>query len=288
MTKYSAQELVLGEITLISLPAVYLELKALLDDPDFSMRDVGDLLASDPALTARLLRLVNSAYFGVSVPIDQVTKAVNLLGTQQVHDLVLATSVMDTFRGKTGAALNIDEFWMRSMRCGIVARAIATRCNILDTERMFVVGLLREIGHLVLFRRLPDLAVQAQRRSVAQGELLFRVEREIIGCDYAQVGAELMSVWHLPDSLETTIRYHTVPSRTEAFRLEAAILHIAALITETAIWGAGGESWVDYADPVAVQITGLSPKDIANLLPMANAELDAVASLFLGDRRMVS
>lgn len=284
---HTANELVQGEITLVTLPAVYLKLKALLDSPEYSMRDIGDLMAQDPAITARLLRLVNSAYFGVSVPIDRVSKAVNLLGTQQVHDLVLATSVMDAFKGSGGGVLNLAEFWLRSVRCGVIARSMATRCNILDTERMFVVGLLREIGHLILYRREPDLALRARDRARDGRELLFRIEREEIGCDYAQIGAELMAAWQLPTSLELTVRHHTVPSRADEFQLEAAILHIAALVVELGDWGTGA-SWIDYADPLAVQVTGLTAVDVTGLLPAADVEVGSVAGLFLGDARKAS
>ncbi len=252
------------------------------------MLDIGNLLAHDPALTARLLKLVNSAFFGVSVPIDRVSQAVNLLGTQQVHDLVLATSVMEMFKGASGGVLDLTKFWTRSVRCGVIARSIAARCNILDTERMFVVGLLREIGHLILYRRVPDLVLQAVSRSKGERELLFRVERQVIGCDYVQVGAELMSVWNLPQSLEATVRQHTAPSCADEYRLESAILHIAALVTEIAAWGAGGVLWSEYVDPMALQATGVTPLDLSALLPAADAEVSGVVGLFLGDRRMAS
>ena len=90
----------LGEATrLFSLPDIYFKLKSVLDDPDFAMDDVADVMASDPGMTARLLKLVNSPFFGIEARIDTVPRAVNMLGTQQIHDLVLATSVTEAFAG---------------------------------------------------------------------------------------------------------------------------------------------------------------------------------------------
>ena len=92
-------EQISDNVSLVSLPDVYLRLKSVMDDPDSSMGDLADVVGTDPALTARLLRIVNSAYFGLAAEIDTVQRAVNLLGSQEVHDLVLAVSVAQSFAG---------------------------------------------------------------------------------------------------------------------------------------------------------------------------------------------
>ena len=150
---------------LISLPDIYLRLRSVLDDPDFSMSEVADVISRDPGMTARLLRLVNSAYFGLAAKIETVTRATSLLGTQQVHDLVLATSVADTFEGMSSEVMDMQRFWRRSIHCGILSRQLANKCNVLDSERLFVAGLLRDIGHLVMYQTIPLQSQQAMEQS---------------------------------------------------------------------------------------------------------------------------
>lgn len=279
----TAKELVDGEIDLISLPDIYLKLKALLDDPDYALLDVGKLIGTDPALTVRLLRLVNSPYFGVATKIDTVTKAVNLLGTQQVHDLVLATSVAEAFSGMSTEVMHMRTFWQESVHCGVMSRLVAAHCNMLDSERLFVAGLLRDIGHLIMYRKMPESCQETIIHSRQEQRLLFTVERERFGFDYAQVGGELLAAWNLPAALKSAIRFHTAPGRAEEFEFEAAIVHLASVVTETREWAGGSEAWAECADPVAWQLTNLSVAAIEPLLEEAETQAAATMELILPD-----
>lgn len=284
----TAKELVEGEIELISLPDIYIRLKALLDDPDYALADIGKLIGTDPALTMRLLRLVNSPYFGVATKIETVTKAVNLLGTQQVHDLVLATSVAEAFAGMSTEVMHMRTFWQESVHCGVMARLIATQCNMLDSERLFVAGLLRDIGHLIMYQKMPEPCQESLIHSRQEQRLLFSVERERFGFDYAQVGSELLRAWNLPVSLETAIRFHTVPGRAEDFEFEAAIIHLASVVSETQEWAGGSEAWAECADPMAWQLTNLSVAAIEPLLEEAKTQSAATMELILPGFREAS
>lgn len=144
---------------LISLPDVYLRLKSVIDDPGFAMNDIADVISQDPAMTARLLRLVNSAYFGFAAKIDTVNRAVGMLGSQQVHDLVLAASVAQRFEGMSNQVMDMERFWLRSVTRAIACRELAVMCNMLDGERVFVAGLLSDIGHLIMYQSVPDAAL---------------------------------------------------------------------------------------------------------------------------------
>lgn len=281
-------QLVSGQVELLSLPDIYLRLKALLDEPDYALADVGKLMATDPALTARLLRLVNSPYFGVASRIDTVTKAVNMLGTQQVHDLVLATSVAEAFAGMSTRVMHMRTFWEQSVHCGVLARLLANQCNVLDSERLFVAGLLRDIGHLLMYQAMPDEceAILMQARQAQQ--LIFRLEHERLGFDYAQVGGELMAAWGLPPALQTVVRSHTVPSRAGAFELETAIVHLASIVTETREWTGEAEIRAECAEPAAWQLTGLSVADVDAVLEEGRRQAAAATELFLPNLRDAS
>ena len=157
----SAEQIARSTNALITLPAVYLRARAALQDPNASLAEAADVIACDPAMTARLLRIANSAFFGFAAPVQTVARAVNLLGTEQVHDLLLATSVSSVFAGVSRELVDMEVFWRRGVLCGVAARLLAARCNVLDSERLFVEGLLHDIGHLVLYRQLPAEAGEA-------------------------------------------------------------------------------------------------------------------------------
>ncbi len=223
----SVHELVDGAGSLISLPDVYFRVRAVIYDPDSTMVEVANALACDPNITARLLRVANSPFFGFTSKIETVTRAVNTLGTRMVHDVVLATSIVRTFYGISNDVMNMDVFWYNSVYCGVAARILAKRCKVRDSERLFVAGLLRDIGHLVMYLKIPDQAQQALVYANEHEQALYRVERELIGFDYAEVGGMLMSHWKLPDSLVDAVRWHPQPENAESAPIETSILHIA-------------------------------------------------------------
>lgn len=276
----SPHELVSSVVNLVSLPEVYLRAKTLLDDPDTSLTAVARVIAQDPALTARLLRIANSALFGFVARIETVSRAITLLGTQQIHDLLLASAVTKAFSGIKPATMDMETFWRHSVYCGVVSRLLAARCNVLDSERLFVAGLLRDIGHLILYQKLPALAEQALERSRREGIELFRVERDIMGFDYAQIGTILMQTWNLPASLQEAVHYHPEPAKARDFPLETAIVHIAS-------WLVGahgtGDPTLDPRSihPVAWQHTGLSADDLPALKLEADQQVAATVALFL-------
>lgn len=243
---------------LFSLPEIYIRLQAVLDHPDFSMADIVEVVSQDPAITARLLAMVNSSFFGFASKIDTISQAVSMLGSQQVHDLVLATSVTQRFSGMSSEVMNMVLFWQQSMYCGIASRLLASACNVLDRERLFVAGLLRDVGHLIMYQRIPELAQQAMQAAKERQIPVYQAEGELIGFDYAQVGGVLMRAWRLPNSLWESVEYQNAPEKAAAFTLITSIVHIASRLLEAR--GMEGEFDLRYLDidSVAWQTTRLS------------------------------
>jgi HD-like signal output (HDOD) protein len=264
---------------LISLPDLYIRLRAVLNDPDFSMGDVAEVIGKDPGMTARLLRMVNSAFFGLSANIETVTRATSLLGTQQVHDLVLATSVAETFQGISSDRVDMNGFWRRSVRCGVAARLLAESCNVLDSERLFVAGLLRETGHLIMYQTVPELALAAMEQAAEREQPLFEAERELIGLDYARVGGMLMRQWNLPKPLIHATEFHTEPARASENSLETAIVHLAGAMVDSADSDGKPDRWPTRVDAVAWQVTGLTIPQCIEGLEKADAQFESVMQL---------
>ena len=223
----TAKEVVDRGLKLVSLPAVYLKIQSLLNDPNSAMGDFSHAVQSDPALAARVLQMANSAFFGVSRKVETLSLAVNLMGISRLHDLALATSIISSFGGVPIEHLNMTMFWRRSLHTGILARMLAVESGIFDSERLFVAGLLHDIGHLVMYMNLPAEAMSAIQRSREQAKPLHIAERETLNFHYGDVGAELMSLWSYPDSLCEVCRMHVEPAGSRKFPRECALVQIA-------------------------------------------------------------
>ena len=158
-------ERLVGDVaTLVSLPEVALRINELVDEPRSSAEDIGRAVQQDAALTARLLRLANSAMFGLSRQVDTVGRAVAVLGTRQVRDLTLGLSATRAFSGIPNDLVSMGSFWHHSVLCAVAARLTAAQCTRGRPESSFVAGLLHDIGQLVLFNKLPDESRAHRRR----------------------------------------------------------------------------------------------------------------------------
>jgi len=244
-------DLVGSNPSISSLPSVYMRLNEVLNDPYSSNADVGAVINDDPGLTARLLRLVNSAFFGFPTRIDSITQALSLVGTQQIHDLAIATSVLKMFDDVPEDFLSMDSFWRHSMACGICARLIATQRREPNVERLFVAGMLHDIGRLILCTEYSDGMRAAFEYSKESDVLLYDAERSVMGFDHAAVGRALLEAWNLPKVMQEIVANHHQPAKAHHFPTEAAIIHVADITAHALLMGNGGERFVPPLEPSA-------------------------------------
>lgn len=227
----SAHQLAAGIVDLISLPEVYLQLQRVMDSKNATADKVAAVVSLDPALVAKMLKIANSALYNFPSTVETVSRAVNILGTQQIHDLVLAAGVTGAFRDLPNELMDMTVFWQRSVQAGILARTLGEGAGMHGGEALFVRGLLHDIGHLVLYRHFPDLC----RKAIKEGEKglcgLYAAERELIGCSAIEVTAEICKSWGLPASFVETFVYLGQPEQAPHLGRETAMLHIAAQIT---------------------------------------------------------
>jgi len=280
-----SMEEISSKAKLMSLPDLYVRLRTILNDPNFTMGQIAELIGNDPGMSARMLKIVNSAFFGFPARIETISRAISMLGTQQVHDLVLATSVTKTFDGISSDVMDMHTFWYNSVYCAVASRLVATACNVLDSERLFVAGLLRDIGHLLMYQHEPELSEQCMRAAEETGRPLFRVERELFGYDYAQVGALLMRQWKLPRSLVEATELHVEPARANDHALECGIVHIACQLTQAMATGTEVEQQVLRADPFSWSVTGLSPNECPALYLDAESQMGEVMAVIFPQRQ---
>lgn len=275
----SAQELVQSCTSIFTLPEIYFRVREVVDDTNSTMEDLAETLKLDPAISARLLRIVNSPIYGFPKQIDTISRAVSLLGTQAIIDLVTATTVGKTFAGVPIQLMDVSKFWHRSVLCALLAGKIAKSCGIQDSERFFVEGLLRDLGHYVLYQYAPERAQSALIEAGYLDASLAEVEQSNIGCDFAEVGAELVRSWGMPIQIEQAIRHQLSPDEAGDYAQHASIVHLAGEV-------------VDYEErdpkrrpvevpfhPQAMKETGFVLTDLPELLRDAQTQLNETLAL---------
>ncbi len=265
-----------------SLPQVFNRLDAAINDPFSDLAAIGDILAEDSGLSARLLRIANSAMFNFPGRIETVTRAITVVGTKQLRDLVLATSVISLFKDIAPELVDMESFWRHSIGAGIAARAIATYRRESNIERHYVMGLLHDIGRLLIFIARPAEASASLRRCRDGGMLLYQAEREVLGFDHSSVGDELMRLWRLPESLREPVALHHMPARGGRFAEEAATVHVADVLANALGLGSSGEHSVPPLDLGAWGRLGLPASAIAVLVRQVEKQYEDAVEIFLG------
>lgn len=277
------EELVQEVNQLVSFPEVYLRLSELLEEPTATSKDIGKLIAQDPSLTLRVLRIANSALYGLSRQVETVERAVIVLGKRQIIEVVLATSVSKVIAGIPNDVYDMDDFWHHSILCGIVTRELARRCRHVEVDFAFVAGLLHDIGQLVLFNRFPGQSrvalelVMDRERPVE----LFMAERKLFGFDHAMLAGRLMELWNLPERLRECVEYHHEPGLAQHYPVEVALIHMANAITNVHGTDLEPGKSAERIDRVCWDRTGLEPDELPPIVAAAGATVGELRTLLL-------
>jgi HD-like signal output (HDOD) protein len=263
---------------LISLPDIYLKLKELIEDPDYTMAEVALLVGRDPGLAGRFLRVVNNPLNRRAVEIETVSHAVSLMGIRQVHDIVLSASVAEAFTGIKNEVMNMKKYWERSFYCAVMTKQLALECGLADAERLFVMGLLHDIGHLFMYMAIPQESQQAILSANQLQRPLYQVERENFGFDYAMLGSYMMRQWGLPTSFQVITHFHTEPGKAKKLATETALLHLGSLLVQSDLEAGTLEEGRFVVDSSVWSATGLTAEQCQNLRSAAADEVGDVAN----------
>lgn len=217
---------------LISLPEIYLRLQETIEDPSHSRDQIAEIIAYDPALSARVLRIANSSYYGFPREIETVSSAVGLIGELDLNNLVLATTVIGAMTALDYKGVDIDQFWLHSLRCGINARLLARSVGGCDPEILFLAGILHDLGILVIYQQEATLAGAVKRQIDEQHQLRDQAERELLGFDHAEVGALLIKAWGLSEELSELTRCHHQYQLAQSNQVATVILALANLLAD--------------------------------------------------------
>lgn len=231
--KTSTPEMLVENVLhLVSLPEIYLRLQQVLDDPHHTRMQVAEVVAYDPSLSARVLRIANSSYYGFPNEVDSISTAVNIIGEIELRNIVLATTVVNTMSKLEQNGLDINQFWLHSVLCGVTARLIAREVGGCNPENLFLCGMLHDLGILILYRQEKELAnsVAWQMHDCQQSR--HQAEQVLLGFDHARLGGLLAQAWGLTPLLQEVINCHHQPTMAVEYLREAQILCLANLFAQ--------------------------------------------------------
>lgn len=211
--------------TLLTLPDICLQLKRIVADPASSVTDMAELIAKDPALTARLLKIVNSSLYYFPRTISSVSQAITLIGTKQLYTLALATSAAAIISTVGGSYVELKTLWKQSIYSASVARNIYSG-KVKNSEIIFISGLLWNIGTLAVVKYSPDLAMSAIGYQ-NKNQFPWQREKEVLGFTMAEASGKLLTAWNLPDEIAIPVYHQHQPDKSTNYYLECCTLHIA-------------------------------------------------------------
>ena len=269
-------DLVNGAGRLFSLPDICLQLQSLIDSPAGDSAEIGRLIASDPALTARILRIANSAFYGLPGKVDSVPQAITLLGTTEVNNLAIATFAAQFFRTSGGGVMDMAVFRRKSILVGLVNRALGEHSGMPEFSAAFVTGLLHDIGRLLVFEQAPQLAASAAQSS-DRLQPYWEREQDVLGYTFADVGGLLLQEWQLPQKISEAVRYQHEPLSAHDHRAQATLLHISTRLSAGSMKAPTDE--VEYPATVATDCYALTGTEIDASGDIARQMLPKIAEV---------
>ena len=266
------------KIVLPEIPSVVFEINEVIANPMSSAEHIAEVVNRSPSLTALLLKIVNSSFYGFPSRIDKVSHAVALIGCREISGLALGISILSIFKNIPKEIIDMYSFLKHSLACAILSRVIAAHLNSSQTEQLFVSGLLHDLGRLILYIYFPDESRNIIARSRNESKLLYMEELDYLGCDHAQVGRQLMKQWKLPMILESNVFYHHRPSDAQQ-PIPATIVHLADLIVNSLGIGSSGERFVPPLDYDAWENLELSPSCFEKAIGQATHQFKALETI---------
>ncbi len=254
-----------------TLPHILLKLIQACNRTKGGLEEVARIIEKDPSLSSRILRLVNSAYYGLPRKIKSMQNAVTLLGTNAIKNVAISASIYETFKVNGNSTLNLKLYWWHSLRCGVIAKLISEKINYNNPDEAFLAGLLHDIGRLVLWVNFKKEYKGLLDMYGKRPDLLLAGEIRL-GVTHCEVGAWLLNKWKLPSLMADAVFYHheSLERIKDSFPL-VKVIYLANMLSQF-------PAEEQHRDPdSAKEILGLSENDIKTICSKADDELEEVA-----------
>ncbi|VAW84882.1 hypothetical protein MNBD_GAMMA18-734 [hydrothermal vent metagenome] len=280
MAIYDIDSLISRTTALATPPTTYYQLNSAINNPATSLKDIGDIINQDVSLTAQLLRIANSVFFNFPAQITTVEQAITIVGIQQLRELALACTVLNAFPSIPDSQININHFWQHSLGVGVASRVIAGIRKESNVERYYVLGLLHDLGRIVMCLGDPAASYELLQQAHQSRQLLHHLELERWQIDHGEIGAAFLKNWNLPASIYQPIRDHHHPEKAEEYQDECAIIHVADIIVHALEMGGSGEKRIAPLSDTAWQRLGISPEQLPAIAEEINIQYNKSIELF--------
>lgn len=269
--------------SLPTLPTIVYELTELINDPMSSTSEIEKIMVNDQALTTRILRLVNSAYYAIPGGVTTVSRAIAYLGFDTVNQLVLGSAIMDSLQCESGDYFKLNEFWQHSVGVAMGAEAIAKHIRLQKQTDVFTAGLVHDMGKVALAQIAPQNLVEACTHARNNQISLEEAERQVGSPMHTEIGGLLAKKWKLPSAIEACVKYHHTFDPLKRGGLSAEnnklvdIISLSNLLIHALKFGNSGHSKVEGAPKPLLDRLGIQADQIKTLVgkikdSLANAD----------------
>ena len=262
--------------TVPTVPSVLKQLSTIIENPKISLNEISHFVSKDPALTTKILQMVNSALYGFPGRISSVNHAVMLLGLNVVKGLLLSVSVFEIMHK---AMIGLRE---HSIGVAIASKVIAQKKGLKEPEEVFVAGLLHDVGKVILILMYPDEYDKAVKESETSAIAIFDTERNHFSETHAAVAGWLSEKWHFPKKLCDCLANHHRPQVSTLAPLETSIVHMADILVKARGIGFSGDNLVPELNPQAHEILNLTEADLREVLKELEDSVEQTEEEFKG------
>jgi putative nucleotidyltransferase with HDIG domain len=266
-------------VTLPTLPEVVADINRMLADPTAGVAEMGERVSRDPALTAAVLKIANSSFYGLAQPVLSAPEAAAVIGAHSLRSVVLQASIMKRYEAYANLPdFDLQELWDHCLFTAQLAKALSRMVPgplTLSPEEFYTCGLLHDVGKVLLIDGLGEEYIDVVRQARQVGQALHQAERELLGFTHVDVGALLAARWELPGGLATAIQYHHGPRETILANAEVAVVSIAdqvAYRAQSRTFAAAGPRLAGLARTVL----GVPPAEFQGLLDLAQKQAENV------------
>lgn len=267
----------LSEITRIAgqsfaLPDICVRIRSMLDDDQSDLEDIGRLIALDPSLSSKLLKLANSPLFRFESQIDSLAKAINIIGGEALYNLVMAETASSAFEHFSSDVIDLKRFWLQSIYAALVAKHLAKMVKIRGSERFFLLGLLHNLGELLVAVQAPNLAIDSSQYDEKTSPWI--LQRQVLGFDYANCSAKLMEYWRLPSQLYIPVM--DLHNENKALQNKDIAIIYTAVRASVAMTHDNLYSASQLITPLVLKYLKLDQEDLNDAVKFASMEADGV------------
>ncbi len=269
-----------------TLPFIASQVIDLIHRPQTSVQELARIISSDQSLTSTILKLVNSSYYGFPRQISTVKHALVILGFNEIRNLAFAISILRSFPGDEKSSLfDFRAFWRHCLGCAVVAKMLAKFFRYRVSGKVFVAGLIHDIGKLLLSQYAKDLFEQVMQEVVSRKISFYQAERNVLGVTHAEIGSWLASRWNFPQEIEEAVKFHHFPSKAMINPPLCSVVHLSDVLVRMRFIGWGGDREVPLPCPEIWKTLqplrpDLDPSHLEYFIPLVDEEVERAKPLF--------